>query len=223
VEQKSIFARWRANFVTGLFIVLPAVVTFAVLYWIFGTVSNVTDTLLFFLPPNITHSDHLVPGDGKGPMYWYWSFIALLLAVLLISFVGRLARNYFGKKIIEWADLAMMRVPLFNKVYAAIKQVNEAFATGDKNSFKTVVLVEFPSPGSYSIGFLTSEQDNEVQSKMPRKVVSVFIPTTPNPTSGFLILVPEEKITKLDMSVADAVKYIVSLGSISPPDKHGPA
>jgi uncharacterized membrane protein len=214
VEQKSYFARWRANFVTGLFIVLPAVVSLALLYWIFGTVSNVTDTLLFFLPRDITHKN-----GGDGPMYWYWSFIALLLAVLLISFVGRLARNYFGKKIIEWADLAMMRVPLFNKVYAAIKQVNEAFATGDKNSFKTVVLVEFPSPGTYSIGFLTSEQDNEVQSKMPRKVVSVFIPTTPNPTSGFLILVPEDKITRLEMSVTDAVKYIVSLGSISPPDR----
>jgi uncharacterized membrane protein len=219
VEQQSYLVRWRANFITGLFIVLPAVVSVAVLVWLFGTVSNVTDTLLFFLPANITHHDHLAPGDGKGPMYWYWSVIALLLAVLIISTIGRLARNYFGKKMIEWADLAMLRVPLFNKIYAAIKQVNEAFATGDKNSFKTVVLVEFPSPGTYSIGFLTAEQDNEVQAKVPRKVVSIFIPTTPNPTSGFLILVPEEKVTKLEMSVADAVKYIVSLGSISPPDK----
>ena len=219
MEQKSIFSRGRANFVTGLFIVLPAVVTLAVLRWLFGTVSNITDTLLFFIPQKYTHHDLVAPGDAQGPMYWYWSAIALLLAIILISVIGRLARNYFGKKIIEWADLTMMRVPLFNKIYAAIKQVNEAFATGDKNSFKTVVLVEFPSPGSYSIGFLTAEQDNEVQAKLPRKVVSVFIPTTPNPTSGFLILVPEDKITRLDMSVTDAVKYIVSLGSISPPDK----
>ena len=81
-------------------------------------------------------------------------------------------------------------------------------------------MVEFPSPGTYSIGFLTSEQEGEIQSKVPRKVVSVFIPTTPNPTSGFLILVPEDKVTKLEMSVTEAVKYIVSLGSIPPPDKH---
>jgi len=215
VEHKSLFIRWRANFVTGLFIVLPAVVTIAVLVWVFGTVSNVTDTLLFFVPRDYTHKN-----NGDGPMHWYWSVIALLLAVLLTSVVGRLARNYFGKKMIEWADLTMMRVPLFNKIYAAIKQVNEAFATGDKNSFKTVVLVEFPSPGTYSIGFLTAEQEGEIQAKVPRRVVSVFIPTTPNPTSGFLILVPEDKVTKLEMSVSEAVKYIVSLGSITPPDKH---
>ena len=109
----------------------------------------------------------------------------------------------------------MMQVPLLNKFYGAIKQVNEAFA-GNKNSFKTVVLVEFPREGMYSVGFLTSEQHAEVQQKTQEKVVCVFIPTTPNPTSGFLVLVPEDKVTRLDMSVADGIKYIVSLGSIAP-------
>ncbi len=116
---------------------------------------------------------------------------------------------------LEWLDTAMMNVPVVNKFYGAIKQVNEAFA-GNKNSFKTVVLVEFPREGIYSVGFITSEQHAEVQQKIREKIVAVFVPTTPNPTSGFLILVPEDKVTKLDMSVAEGIKYIVSLGSISP-------
>jgi len=214
MEQKSFFARWRANFATGLFMVLPAVISIAVMVWLFGTVANVTDTLLFFMPHDITHRNG-ADGPGSGTMHWYWSLVALLLAVILISVAGRLGRNYFGKKIIEWMDHAMMHVPLLNKFYGAIKQVNEAFA-GNKHSFKTVVLVEFPSAGMYSVGFITSEQNDEVQQKTKEKIVAVFVPTTPNPTSGFLILVPEEKITKLDMSVADGIKYIVSLGSISP-------
>lgn len=152
-------------------------------------------------------------------MHWYWSLVALMVAILLISAAGQLARNYFGKKMIEWVERVLMHVPLLNKFYGAIRQVNEAFTTGKKGSFKTVVLVEFPREGTHTIGFITSEQHNEVQQKMKGKVVCVFVPTTPNPTSGFLILVPEEKVTKLDMSVAEGIKYIVSLGSIFP--EHG--
>lgn len=215
MESKSLLARWRANFLTGLFIVLPAVISVAVLLWLFGTVANITDTLLFFLPRDITHRPG-ADGPGSGPMYWYWSVAALALAVVLTSLIGRLARNYFGKKIIVWLDAAMLRIPLFNKIYGAIKQVNDAFTVGGANSFKTVVLVEFPREGMYSVGFLTSEQKQEVQAKTREQVVSVFIPTTPNPTSGFLVLVPEAKITKLDMSVPDAIKYIVSLGALAP-------
>jgi uncharacterized membrane protein len=208
--KKSFFARARASFFTGLAVTLPAIVSIAAILWIFKTVSNLTDLLLFFMPTDITHQ-----AQGAGPVYWYWSLIALLLAVLLISLVGLLARYYIGKRMIEWLDSLMMQVPLVNKFYGAIKQVNEAFA-GNQNSFKTVVMVEFPSAGIYSIGFITNEQKGEVQQKTKERVVCVFIPTTPNPTSGFLILVPEAKVTKLDMNVADGIKYIVSLGSISP-------
>ncbi len=209
MEQKSMFARWRSNFVTGLVIVLPGVISIAVLVWLFGTISNITDTLLIFIPKSITHRS-----NGEGPMYWYWSLVAFMLAVVLISAAGRLARNYVGIKMIEWMDRALMQVPFLNKIYAATKQVNEAFA-GNKNSFKTVVLVQFPREGMYSVGFITSEQNDEIQAKTREKVVGVFVPTTPNPTSGFLILVPETQLIKLEMSVADAIKYIVSLGSIS--------
>lgn len=182
--------------------------------WIFGTISSFTDTLLFFLPHFLDPKQVYENGES-GPMFWYWSLLALILAALLITGVGVLAQYYIGRRMLEWLDTLMLNVPVVNKFYGAIKQVNEAFA-GNKNSFKTVVLVEFPSAGSYSVGFITNEEQGEVQKTSGKNLVSVFIPTTPNPTSGFLILVPTEKITKLDMSVADGIKYIVSLGAIAP-------
>ncbi len=209
--KKTLFARWRANFLTGLAVLLPAVITLAVVKWLFGTIASITDLLLFFLPQSLIHSD-----AGRGPIHWYWSLAALALAVLLVSLMGLLARYYVGKRIIAWLDNTMLRLPLLNKIYATIKQVNEAIGTNKKTAFKTVVLVEFPREGMYSVGFITSEQHDEVQAKTKEKVVCVFVPTTPNPTSGFLVLVPENKVTKLDMSVADAIKYIISLGSVSP-------
>ena len=209
--KKSLFASWQANFWAGLAIVLPAVISLAVLRWLFGTVANITDTLLIFLPTKLTHHD-----AGNGPMYWYWSLVALVLAVFLIGTVGLLARNYFGRKIIEWVDSALLRIPLLNKIYGATKQVNDAFSSGNKTAFRTVVLMEFPHPGVYSIGFITSDQQEEVEAKTGQKVVCVFVSATPNPTSGFLLMVPEGKVIKLEMSVPDAIKYIISLGAILP-------
>jgi len=209
--KKSLFARWQANFWAGLAIVLPGVISLAVLRWLFGTVANITDTLLIFLPTKLTHHD-----QGNGPMYWYWSLVALMLAIFLIGTVGLLARNYFGRKIIEWVDSALLRIPLLNKIYGATKQVNDAFSSTNKTAFRTVVLVEFPHPGVYSIGFITSDQQAEVHVKTGQKVVCVFVPATPNPTSGFLLMVPEEKVIKLEMSVPNAIKYVISLGAILP-------
>lgn len=215
MEHKGLFARWRANFVAGLAIVLPAVVSVGIMVWLFGSVANITDTLLFFLKYIL--DPEWIYLDGKsGQMFWYWSLLALLLTVGLISIVGRMARNYIGKKLIQWMDAVLMRVPLVNKIYSTIKQVNEAFSTGKKSAFQTVVLIEFPRAGIYSLGFITGEQHDEVQQKTKEKVVCIFVPTTPNPTSGWLVLVPEKDVTRLDMSVADAIKFIISLGSVSP-------
>jgi uncharacterized membrane protein len=207
--QKSLWARWQANFLAGLAIVMPAVISFAVLIWLFGTVSNITDKLLIFLPQKLTHRE-------DGTMFWYWSAFALVLTVFLIGVVGLLARNYFGKRVIEWADSALLRIPLLNKIYGATKQVNDAFSSGNKTAFRTVVLVEYPRVGVYSVGFITSEPNEEIRAKTKEKVVCVFVPTTPNPTGGFLLLVPEDQVTRLDMSVADGIKYIISLGAINP-------
>ena len=206
--NKSLFARWRANFFTGLAILLPAIASIVVLIYFFSTVANITDTLLFFLPAKLTHK-----ADGTG-VHWYWSAAALAMAVVLISVVGKLTRYYIGLKFVQFLDHALLRIPLLNKIYGTIKQVNEAF-TSNKSSFKQVVLVEFPSPGQRAVGFVTGEQDGAFQQS-GEKMISVFVPTTPNPTGGFLLLVPETEVTKLDMSVAEGIKFIVSLGAIPP-------
>lgn len=209
--KRSPLANWRANFLTGLAVVLPGVITLAVVKWLFGTVSSLTDLLLFFLPQQLTHAD-----KGNGPLHWYWSLAALALAVLLVTLVGLLARYYIGIRLIAWLDAVMLRVPLLSKIYGTIKQVNEAFSSGKKTAFKTVVMVEFPCAGTHSVGFITSEQNELLAAKASERHVNVFVPTTPIPTTGFLIVVPASKVTKLDMSVADGIKYIISLGALSP-------
>ena len=212
--KKSLFARWRASFLTGLVIVLPGVITLAAVKWFFGTISRFTDTLLFFLKyyPN----PKIVYENGEsGPMFWYWSLLAFLLTVVIVSVVGVLARYYIGKRMIAWADGIMLRVPVLNKIYGTIRQVDEAFSSSKTSSFKTVVLVECPREGIFSVGFITSDQESEMQQKTGMNCICVFIPTTPIPTGGFLILVPADKVIKLDMSVADGFKYIISLGALS--------
>ena len=203
--------RWRANFVAGLAVVLPAFISVAVIVWLFGTLARFTDLLLIFVPRTWTHQD-----AGSGPLYWYSSVWAFILAMILICGIGLFARYYLGKKIIQWVDTVLLQIPLLNKVYAATKQVNDAFSTGKKTSFRTVVSVEFPYPGIYSVGFVTNDGFDDASLPPGRKMMTVFIPTTPNPTSGFLVQLPEEKVTKLQMSVADGIKYIISLGAIVP-------
>jgi uncharacterized membrane protein len=203
--------RWRANFITGLVVVLPAVVSLAICRWLFGTVSNVTDGLVFFVPQRLTHAD-----AGRGEMFWYWSLLALGLGMVLVALVGRATRYYIGRRLIRAVDQLLSSVPLLNKIYGTLKQVNEAFSTGTKSTFRQVVLVQYPRLGLYTIGFITSDEIPEASSKLGQAMVGVFIPTTPNPTSGFLLVVPHDQITRMDMSVADAVRYIISLGSVVP-------
>lgn len=210
--KTGLLHHWRVNFFAGLAVLLPMLLSLAIVAWLFGSIANFTDRLLFFLPQTLTHTD-----GGKGPLHWYWSLAAFALAIGLVTLIGRSARNYLGRRVIEYMDTGLGRLPLVNKIYPIIKQVQETVTSEKKDAFKTVVLVEFPSAGRYSIGFLTSEQHAEVQARTRERMVCVFVPTTPNPTSGFLILVPEEKVTKLDMTVADGIKYIISLGSVAPP------
>ena len=210
MEQKSLFARWRRSFLAGLAVVLPGVITLAVVKWLFGTISSFTDILLFFLPSTVTHEN-----GGFGPVHWYWSLIALVVAAVMVTLIGVAARYYIGKRLIDLADSLMLRVPVLNKIYGTIKQVDQAFSSGKKSSFQTVVLVEYPREGIYSVGFITSEQAEEVYEKTNKKCVCIFIPTTPIPTGGFLIIVPEEKVIRLNMSVEEGFKYIISIGAIS--------
>ena len=203
-------APFRNDFVAGLAVVLPAIISIAVVVWLFGTVSNITDKLLFAVPREWKFINGV-----RGEIHWYWSLLALLLAIGLITLIGRLTRYYLGTKLVELGDKLLLRVPLLNKIYSTVKQVKEAFA-GNKSSFQQAVLIEFPRAGLHSLGFITSDQRNEVQFKTPQTVWSVFVPTTPNPTTGFLVYVPEDQLVRLDMSVADAIKSIISLGSVAP-------
>jgi len=206
LDENSFLNRWRRNFLAGLAISMPGIISVAVVVWLFQNVSGVTDLLLIFLPRDWTHDKG---GDGK--MYWYWSGVAFFVAVFLICLVGRFGRDYLGRRAIKWSDKALMSIPLLNKIYGTVKQVNESFSS-NKSAFQQVVLVPFPHPGSRAIGFVTGEQKNLGAEKL----ISVFVPTTPNPTSGFLLLLPESALVKVDMTVADGIKLVISLGAIAP-------
>lgn len=205
-DENNLWNRWRRNFLAGLAIAMPGIISIALVVWLFQKISDFTDWLLFFLPSHMTHAD-----GGAGEIFWYWRCIALLLAVFLIGLIGRIARDYLGRKAIQWIDQALMSIPLLNKIYGTVKQVNQSF-TNNKSAFQHVVLVPFPHSGSRTIGFVTGEQNH----LGPEKLVSVFVPTTPNPTSGFLLLFPEHTLVKLDMSVAEGIKFVISLGAIAP-------
>lgn len=201
-------ARWRADFFAGLAVLLPAILTVWLVWWIVRNIAALTDTLLFFLPHAWTHAP-----DGSVP--WWWSLLALAFSVVLLTVVGRTARFYVGRKALGLIDQTLFRVPLVNKIYGTIKQVNEAFTSGKKSSFQEVVLVEFPQPGHRALGFITGTPSLELTGPQTEPLVNVFIPTTPNPTSGFLIVVPESSVRRIDMPVSEGIKFIISLGSLS--------
>ena len=129
-----------------------------------------------------------------------------------------MTRYYVGKKLVQLMDYVLLNVPLLGKIYGTVKQVNQAFTSENKSNFKQVVMVEFPRKGLHSVGFVTAEQ---VKTDDGESIISIFVPTTPNPTTGFLLVLPESKVVKLDMSVADGIKYIVSLGAVSPENAEG--
>jgi uncharacterized membrane protein len=138
------------------------------------------------------------------------------VGILMVSVVGRLTRYYVGRKLFQTLDYILLSIPMLNKIYSTIKQVNNAFSSNKKSAFQKVVLVEFPRSGVHSMGFVTGEPDGSTQTSPDPKVLSVFVPTTPNPTTGFLILVPESNLVFLDISVAEGIKFIISLGSVPP-------
>jgi len=202
----------KTNFFTGLAVVFPLVVTLVVVFWLFNTIAGLTNVIfyIFPIPKDLVYKDF-----STKTVHWYWSLISLTTSVFLISLLGNFARNYLGKKFFKILDDLLLRVPLLNKVYTTIKQVNDSFSSSNRSSFKQVVLVEYPKENSFSIGFVTSEGTKDMAQKSGEKLVGVFIPTTPNPTSGFLIYVPENKALKLNMSVAEGIRCIISLGSLT--------
>jgi len=189
--------------IAGLLVLMPLGITFLVVRAIVGFL----DRSLLLLPdayqPEALLGIH-VPGFG------------VVLAVVLVLVTGMTVANLLGKRIVNAWELLLARIPLVRSLYAAIKQIMEAVLATDAKSFSKVLLLEYPRKGVWSFAFMTSDDLGEVQSKIDQKVISVFIPTTPNPTSGFILMVPEKDTIELDMSVEEGLKMIVSVGMVIP-------
>ena len=197
----------RSYFITGLLVLTPLVLTIFIIWKLFLAI----DGLLRGVIKNVLLERFGVPNTIYG-----LGFISVILLILL---TGMIARNYFGKKVIKLGEDIMTRIPLINRIYLAIQQIGNAFFSEKREVFKKAVLIEYPRKGIYSIGFFTQDTRGEVQERLDQDVVSVFLPTTPNPTSGFLLFVPKADVTELDMSIEEALKLVISGGAIVPSSK----
>lgn len=190
--------RLRTYFFTGLIIILPFLLTLYLLWFVFGFVDGLVGPVLELV------FGRRIPGVG------------FVITVGLILGTGVLATNYLGRRFLAWGEKLFTRVPLVRSVYQTLKQVVQALLSDQKKAFRQVVLVEYPRKGVYSLAFLTGSRESA-----GGRMVTAFVPTTPNPTSGFLLFLPEDEVTYLDMSVEDGLKLVVSGGVIEPPGWEG--
>ncbi|AGG08023.1 hypothetical protein CY91_01595 [Dehalococcoides mccartyi] len=184
----------RNRFLTGLAFVLPIGAALGLLIWVFNIVDGMLKPIieLFF--------------------NWYFPGVGLLVTLLLIYLVGLVLSNYFGKQILSWIDKLLAKVPIFNQIYNSAKQVIQTLGVGNKVSFKEAVVVEFPRVGMHSLAFIT----NETTNSSGEKLYLVYVPGSPNPTSGFLELLRENQIERVNISVEDAMKTLISCGLVFP-------
>jgi uncharacterized membrane protein len=187
-------------FLAGILTLLPVVVTFYLIYFLFNTLDNFLGNFL----EKITQRE--LPGAG------------FLLSLVVVFLVGLLTTNLLGKRIIYWGEGLIQKIPLIKGIYTSTKQIVDAFSNREKDAFKKVVLLEYPRPGLYALGFVTGSSRGEIQAKTKGLMINVFVPTTPNPTSGMLVMVPEEDIIPLDMTVEEGLRVLISGGIASPPD-----
>ena len=162
-------------------------------------------------------SSKLIPAELNPNNYLPFSIpgLEILIALISITIIGGISLSFIGKRLMKFVNDVFKRIPVLRTIYAAIVQMTETF-TKNKNKGKSVVLVEYPRKGSWAVGFVTQENRGEIKSKLKRDIVNVFVPTTPNPTSGFLLMFPKDEIIYLDMSFEDASKFIVSAGTSNP-------
>ena len=196
--------RMRTYFITGLIIILPIIVSI----YLFGFLFIKLTDYIFNLFPEIyqTHFQAKI----------FLRIIALGLLVGVIILLGMFGRNIIGKKLLHLGESIILKIPLLSRVYIAVKQVSEAFLGYDKNILNQVCLIEYPRKGVHSIGFITSKTIGEIQYRTQKPVINVFIPTTPNPTSGVLIMVPENEVIPLQMTIEEGLKLVISGGAVVP-------
>jgi uncharacterized membrane protein len=200
----------RNYMIGGLLIWIPIMIT----VWVVRFLSGILDNSLVLLPPSWRPEAIVgtyVPGVG------------IILSLLLLFFTGVLVKNLFGGQMVAGLESLVRRIPVVGAVYAGAKTFSETVLTDKGTSFKQVLIVEFPRKGAWSIGFLTAENLEEVRARTGEDMISVFVPTTPNPTTGFIIVVKRSEVVFLDMSVDEAFKMILTLGVVAPKWRNNPA
>ena len=209
-EKKQTFLGWlRACFFTGIFSVAPVLITFYIIRFLV-TLLDGTATSLF--PAKYAPSNYL-PYDIPG----FEIFLGFIMLIILGAFV----RNYFGAKMLKWGESIVTSIPGVRSIYTSVKQVIDTITTSNSSSFREVVLVEYPRKGVWAIGFVSGKTKGEVQRLTKDELINVFIPTTPNPTSGFLLFVPKKDIKPLHMTVDQGVKMVISAGIVTPTSAEG--
>lgn len=207
IPKGGIGRRIRAYFLTGLLVVVPLGLTYFIIRFLFVTIDAIlSDTVSSFILQQfgVKLGERQIPGIG------------IVTLILLIILTGMIARNYLGRKFVNFGDRLVARIPLINRVYAAMKQISQAFLSSKREVFKKAVMFEYPRKGVYSIGFYTQDTRGVVQDSLDEDVMSVFLPSTPNPTTGYLLFVPKSQVIELDFSIEEAMKLIISGGAIVP-------
>jgi uncharacterized membrane protein len=199
----------KKSFIAGILVILPLGVTLIVINFLITNVGQPASKFMFFWLDDTIRNQQVFE--------FILSAIAILLLALGVTFLGIFSRYLLGKFIIGTTEWVFEKMPFINTIYKSVKQIVATFSLEGKAVFQETVLIEYPRKGTYAIGFLTSRGKGEVQAKTGGDVVNVFVPTTPNPTSGFLLMVPVEDIISLEMPVGDAMKAIISGGAVVPP------
>ncbi|HXA14455.1 MAG TPA: DUF502 domain-containing protein [Opitutaceae bacterium] len=202
--RSSYLASLRNAFFSGLLLIAPLAATWIVFSWLVGKIGGGFRPYLFFFVP-------------EGRLDVLWDILAAFIVIALVTALGYTSRYVFGKYFGGVAERFVQGIPGIGAVYHSVKQIVDTFNAKDRHGFSKVVLVEFPRKGAYTIGFLTSVERGEVHAKTSDALVSVFVPTTPNPTGGYLIFVPRQELIELDMSTGDGMKLIISGGTVVPP------
>jgi uncharacterized membrane protein len=195
----SVIARLRNYFFTGIVVLVPIGITLYLIKFLIGISSKL-------IPDEINPNSYLpysIPG------------LEIILSVIFITFIGGLSLSFIGKKILQLVNDLFKRIPILRTIYFAIVQMTETF-TPKRKSKKSVVLIEYPRKGSWAVAFVTKENQGEISKKTNKDLVNVFVPTTPNPTSGFLLMFPKDEVIYLDMTFEEASKFIVSAGTSNP-------
>lgn len=202
------FKSLRNAFVTGLIILLPLGFTFIVVNFLVKTIGTPASRIFFFfLEPELRQSPWVDP---------LLDIISTLVVFILITLIGLLSTYFLGRLLVNLTEKLFTKLPLIGKVYNTAKQVVDAFGKEKRSIFQKTVLFEFPKKGMYAIGFLTSTGKGEIHHHVQEDLVNVFMPTTPNPTTGFLLMIPRDQIIELTMSTTEAMKLIISGGAVTP-------